>query len=120
MTTLPVNQATVIFNGIINALFEGGEAAAEAYIEAQLPFLDMPVIKDVFQMFISWLGNAAATDVKTVVDFLVLNFQNQGQDSAVYQAMNQIQNSPGGTDAAQQAWQNIIGNWSVATPDAGT
>jgi hypothetical protein len=116
-TPFPVNHASDIFNKIINALMTGGEAVAEAYIKTQIPILADPLLSDMLDYLIKWLGGMVGKEEKTLIDFLVLNFQNQGQKSLVYAALAQIKNNPsGGTDAAQEAWQNIIGNWSVGDP----
>lgn len=102
-----------LLNGVVNAAVTGGDDAVEAYLTAQFPILANPILQDLMDALISWLGSFLSADLQNLVTALVIDVQTNGEKSAVYQAAQQVlaAQKAGDNDAISSSTQSLINAW---------
>lgn len=111
-----VNPISSFINGVINAIVSGGEKALEAYITAQAPIFTNPIFHDLLDDVVETVGSDISVAPKTLVDFLVTDFQSNHENSVLIAAMKKLQSNPGSDQDAINAWGAVIHNDGAGNP----
>lgn len=78
------NKAAAFVNRLIDAVFEGGEAAAITLIDAQAPgLLAIPILGWLIKQGISWLDGIASIASQKAATKIVIDIQTKGEMSSV-------------------------------------
>lgn len=85
------NAAADFVNNVINILITGGEDAAKAYIAAQAPVLEGPIVGVLTNEALSLIGDAIDKAVAIRVDAVVIQIQTGNETSGVNQTYQQLQ-----------------------------
>lgn len=99
------NRVLVILNGVIDALFKGGEDIAFAYLVATVPFFSIPVLGWLAKQAIYYLAHIVEMSGEKFADKLAIKIQTDGEGSGVLTATTALaiaQNS-GDQGAIQKA-----------------
>lgn len=108
------NYWATLINSITNAALSGGEAAVELYITTQFPILANPILQDILDMIVKDIGNDLGTQANILVDYMIFDFQTNGENSKVYQSMASLQTAlkTGDVNAIATATQNAKNSWA--------
>lgn len=78
------NKLAAFFNRLIDAIFEGGEAAGIALINIEAPgLLAIPIVGWLLQQGISWLDGIASIASQKAATKIVIDIQTKGELSSV-------------------------------------
>lgn len=118
------NPIADIVNGVVAAAFSGGEAAVEAYLILEVPFLGSPIPRAILNEVIGLVGDDLSQDAQlNLADYLILDFQKYREASVLSKVMfklNAAQVAGGDTSvqdqAALDAWSNTIKWDGAGTP----
>lgn len=110
MTTTSTDPAAALVDGIVSALFTGGEEAAQVYITAELPIFASPILSTLLSYFLGLIGNSIEKNVVNLANQIVFNVQADNENSAVLKAANALQaaQKAGDQNAITQGKQNLI------------
>ena len=122
MATAPptTNVAAQIVGGFIQALMSGGEAAAEAYLTAQVPVLANPILQDILDWLVSDIGGALQTVLINNATGIVINIQTSSEQAGIVAAATALQIAQASGDPsaiatalnnAKSAYQSLL-NWN--------
>lgn len=75
MAVSKTDKAAQVLGGFISALMSVGEEAAITYAEAQVPALNLPVVKQVFEFLVNKFGSTIQTFLINGATGLVINIQ---------------------------------------------
>lgn len=84
-------MAAQLLGGFIQALMTGGEAAAEAYLTAQFPFLANPVLQDILDYIVKDIGDALQTVIINGSTSLVINIESESEENNIVAAATALQ-----------------------------
>jgi hypothetical protein len=98
-------------NGLVGAFISGDVTVVEAYIGAQVPVLEAPVVSLFTNEIITLIANAIKKNVSEIATAIVIDIQTNGEESAVNETFKNYQAAKltGNQDeitAAQQAFIN--------------
>lgn len=101
-TNNPISTVDDILNAIINEI---GTNAVILAAETYLPFLKLPVISTLFRWLVEWIQNQEYLALKGVVNFEIIKFQNDAEESAYNDALSSLQKAvlSGDANAISQA-----------------
>ena len=97
-------------DGIVDALFTGGELAAETYITAQAPIFANPVMQEVLDSMIGAIGSAIERNMINSINAVVFNMQAHGENSKVKKAATILNaaKSSGNKHAITKSTESLI------------
>lgn len=119
------NPIAAFINGVVQAATVGGETAVEAFIAAEVPFLEAPVVSVFTNYFVDQVAQAVSTQIQNIVTSIVIDVQTGLETSAVYMAAQALQkaqdaNDPAAIAAAIQgavnAYAGLVNSDGVFTP----
>lgn len=107
------DQLENLVDGIITALFQGGEVAAEAYVTAQVPVLADPILQAILDDVIGYVASSVEKNVLNAVNAIVFDIQTSGENSVVLKAAQSLQAAQlkGEQGAIQSATQSLINSY---------
>lgn len=108
--TLPTtNTAISVADKINNIIFEVVVGSVETYAKAQLPFLNWPVISQLFDYCVQKLASLIQVQLENFVAFSIINIQVESENAAYQQAIMDLQTAyhNGDSNAITQAEGNF-------------
>lgn len=95
---------------VIDALFTGGDIAAEAAITAEVPIFANPILQSMLDEVIGVISNAVERNLIESVNALVFDIQTNNENSAVVQAAQALKNAQtaGDQNAIAASTQTLI------------
>lgn len=85
------DTAAQIVGGVIQALMQGGEAAAETYLTAQFPWLANPIANSLLSLILGWIEKPIQTYMINSAAGVVIAIQTSAEQSAVVNAATALQ-----------------------------
>lgn len=111
-----VNQDAVIVNSIVKAAIEKiADPLIESAFFADFPWLDLPVIRDIFIYLIGFAGNYFYRYTAQTATALVISLQTAGQASIASKAIDTLRKAIAINDAA--AIQSATDAFNAAMAD---
>lgn len=106
----PENNAVRIMRVVLDKLVDGlGVEVAIAAATAEIPFLSMPVVKQLFHFGVSQLAKVIDENMFVITAKFIIRIQSQGRLDEFDEAMVPIRN-PGATDAELKRAKDAIDN----------
>ena len=100
----------------VDTIIKAGESAivqvAENLIIADLPWMNIPVWKQIWEGILSWFATYLAKAAETGATFAVIDVQVGGEESAMSQALSELVAAEKTGD--QNAIQSAIKNYQLA------
>ncbi len=113
---VPTNPTVNIVDQIIQGLiYNAGVSFIIAWATANLPFLGLPIIKQLFAWGIGKLGQALSTEMQNQVAFTIIGFKSdlersQYEDSVAALMVATQGGKPGDIDKATAQFRVALGN----------
>lgn len=86
------NPVATVVNSILKELIENvGETAAEAAIIADVPWLGVPVVKQVFEYLLGFVGSYIYKQAAWGATKIIIDVQTKMEASAAYSAFQNLQ-----------------------------
>jgi hypothetical protein len=95
------NTAANIVDTIIVTAAEAGEAAAEAAAFTYVPFLNYPIIKQLFEAAMDWLNQFMRKPVELGATILIIQFETAEEKFSFISATQDLQVAQTGGDPLQ-------------------
>lgn len=90
-TPLPDNHMAAGVDGVIHVLiFDVAEKAAETYARAQVPFLNTPVISQIFSYAMKWLCGFVYVAMSNQATFTVIDLQTDHEKDQYIKAVDEL------------------------------
>jgi len=93
------NNAISIADEVENVIFEATVTAVEKYSEAQLPFLALPIVKQIFEFIVEKLSGLLKEQLENFVAFTIIDMQEASKNAAYKQSIMSLQIALHGGDA---------------------
>jgi hypothetical protein len=85
------NQKLTTVDGIIQkAIFDVALISLEDFVYVQMPWMKLPIIKQVFTAFLNWIANFIYKYLSQVANFTVIDLQTDQEKSAYDSAVSGI------------------------------
>jgi hypothetical protein len=116
------NKDAVTADEILSVLKNSGVAAVETLIVADVPILGVPVIKQLWELFFSWIATYFIKVAQTGTTFAIIDVQVATETMGISAALAQVVAAEKTGDAAQiqAAIQNYANAQSMLTHDDGS
>ena len=99
----PTNEAVSVLNIVLDALIKGaGPAVAILYATTAAPWLGLPIVSQLFKIFVDMLAGELDKVIKVNIDNLVIQYQNDIKLDTYKTAMINLARS-GSADDLQKA-----------------
>lgn len=108
----PINQTATVINSAIKAAIDGGSRAVEAAIITDVPWLGLPVVKQLLEYALGFFENYLYTNAANAATSIVIDLQTSQEKSATKAAFQGV------IDAVQTGDQGVIQKASDALDNA--
>lgn len=111
-TPAPVtNTAAQIVGGVLQAIMQGGETAAQTYLTAQFPILANPILSQILSTILSLVAGPIQTYLINCATGIVIKVQTSVEQGSVINAATALQlaQSSGDQQAIDQALATMKG-----------
>jgi hypothetical protein len=104
----PSNHLVTVINSVIDTLIKGlGVDVAYALAVAEFPFLNLPIVNQLFKLALNYLADSLDTTLKVNADIIVIRFQNDIRKAEYDKSIEPLK-KPGATDADIKAAKDAI------------
>lgn len=91
-TPSTTNQAATVVNNILQNIIEGsGVSVVEAAILIDVPWLGLPIIKQVFEYFLNFVASYIYVDAANTATKIVIDIQVNAEESVVISNFQELQ-----------------------------
>ena len=113
------NRAAQIVGGVIQAIMQGGEDAALAFLAAEVPFFANPIARDLAAWMLGWIVDPLQTYLINNATGIVINIQGSAEQANILAAATALKIAQASGDQAaineavknaKEAYQKLC-NW---------
>ena len=90
MSTPPTNQTATTVNNTVKSIFGVLQNTVEGIIIADQPWLNTPILKQIFEMILGYFFNAASKAAQEAGTFAVIDLQVANETSNISSALRAV------------------------------
>ncbi len=98
-----MNKWVASVTGVIHVIYSIGFVVGKEAIKTYFPFLRLPVISQIFDLFIGRFGSKIDALLQLEATFIVVDIQDDSQRDSYNKAKEELKNSQGDQDALNKA-----------------
>lgn len=109
MPTIPENTPASVVNRALAAMVEYLRRLGETAARAQWPFLNWPIVSQVFSWILGQLSARATYELQTAGTFAVIEFQTRSERDNYLRALTDLEEAKkkGDNDAREKALEKV-------------